>query len=465
MALTKVTSGAVSGLATSATTDTTDASNITTGTIPTARLDSTLDLSGKTVTLPAASVTAHATNPTKSSIEALGIAASTLTGSLPAIDGSALTGLVANFAALGDTTVSASDPANDSNPAATGHIWVNKTSGEQFVCTDNTTNLNIWTNSGDGTGTIAPIDGGWSAWSSWGTCTVTCGGGTQIRTRTCTNPAPSNGGADCVGSTSETRACNTQVCWYPIVATGGTVSTNGDYKTHVFTSSGTFSVSSVGSGNTLEYLIVAGGGGGGQNGGGGGGAGGVLYSASYSPSATSYSLVIGNGGNKGTSNGSPGSVGGNSSGFGVTAIGGGGGDSRDGGSASPGGSGGGGCSGSGGASGTSGQGFSGGSSSGGGCEATGGGGGGASQSGAYGHHNNPGVGGNGVTYMGYSVGGGGGGGHTCSNYSRAGGSGGGGATTVAGTANTGGGGGGYNANTGGNGNGGSGVVIIRYKFQ
>jgi hypothetical protein len=64
MALTKVTSGAVTGLATSATTDTTDASNITTGTIPTARLDSTLDLSSKTVTLPAASVTAHATTPT-----------------------------------------------------------------------------------------------------------------------------------------------------------------------------------------------------------------------------------------------------------------------------------------------------------------------------------------------------------------------------------------------------------------
>jgi len=112
MALTKVTSGAVTGLATSATTDTTDASNITTGTIPTARLDSTLDLSSKTVTLPAASVTAHATNPTKASIEALGIdlpaadltgtisdarlgtvSASKLSGALPAIDGSSLTNL------------------------------------------------------------------------------------------------------------------------------------------------------------------------------------------------------------------------------------------------------------------------------------------------------------------------------------------------------------------------------------
>ena len=115
MALTKVTSGAVSGLATSATTDTTDASNITTGTIPTARLDSTLDLSSKTVTLPAASVTAHATNPTKASIEALGIAASSITGALPAISGANLTGLPS------DVTVSATVPSSPTQ----GDLWFN----------------------------------------------------------------------------------------------------------------------------------------------------------------------------------------------------------------------------------------------------------------------------------------------------------------------------------------------------
>ena len=74
-----------------------DASALTTGTLPAARLASggitasklasSLDLSSKTVTLPSASVTAHATNPTKTSIEALGIAASSLTGALPAISG------------------------------------------------------------------------------------------------------------------------------------------------------------------------------------------------------------------------------------------------------------------------------------------------------------------------------------------------------------------------------------------
>ena len=44
-------------------------------------------------------------------------------------------------------------------------------------------------------------------------------------------------------------------------ATGGSVSTSGNFKVHVFNSSGTFSVSTVGNqGTTLEYLIIAGGG-------------------------------------------------------------------------------------------------------------------------------------------------------------------------------------------------------------
>ena len=46
----------------------------------------------------------------------------------------------------------------------------------------------------------APINGGWSAWS---TPNTSCGvSGTQ--TRTCTNPAPANGGAACVGPSTQT---------------------------------------------------------------------------------------------------------------------------------------------------------------------------------------------------------------------------------------------------------------------
>ena len=55
-----------------------------------------------------------------------------------------------------------------------------------------------------------------------------------------------------------------------ITATGGIISEYTDpgsgnvYKSHIFTSSGTFDVSAIGGfGDTVEYLVVAGGGGGG----------------------------------------------------------------------------------------------------------------------------------------------------------------------------------------------------------
>merc|ERR1712168_154967 len=57
-----------------------------------------------------------------------------------------------------------------------------------------------------------PVDGGWSAFSGWGTCSKKCGGGTQKRTRTCTNPKPAHGGKNCVGKAVETKKCNTKAC-------------------------------------------------------------------------------------------------------------------------------------------------------------------------------------------------------------------------------------------------------------
>ncbi|XP_066275229.1 SCO-spondin-like [Branchiostoma lanceolatum] len=59
------------------------------------------------------------------------------------------------------------------------------------------------------TGVPCPVDGGWSDWSPWFDCSVTCGVGTRTRNRACTNPAPANGGADCVGPDQETQECNT----------------------------------------------------------------------------------------------------------------------------------------------------------------------------------------------------------------------------------------------------------------
>ncbi|XP_044166631.1 thrombospondin-2-like isoform X1 [Acropora millepora] len=56
------------------------------------------------------------------------------------------------------------------------------------------------------------INGGWSDYGDWSACSVTCGAGQQERVRTCTNPPPSNGGAQCSGSNKETRSCNNGPC-------------------------------------------------------------------------------------------------------------------------------------------------------------------------------------------------------------------------------------------------------------
>ena len=54
-----------------------------------------------------------------------------------------------------------------------------------------------------------------------------------------------------------------------MTATGGTITTDGDYKVHSFTSSGTFTVTEIGAsggaGDQVQYLVIAGGGGGGAN--------------------------------------------------------------------------------------------------------------------------------------------------------------------------------------------------------
>jgi hypothetical protein len=56
------------------------------------------------------------------------------------------------------------------------------------------------------------VDGAWTTWGPYGSCSVTCGGGTQVRSRSCTNPAPSILGEDCAGPSNSSRECNTQNC-------------------------------------------------------------------------------------------------------------------------------------------------------------------------------------------------------------------------------------------------------------
>ena len=112
------------------------------------------------------------------------VAATKLTGTiadarfpatLPAISGANLTNLPS------DITKSTSEPAGDTNPSGgVGTLWLRTTTGEMYCCTDATTNANVWTNIGDGTGAM-PFTG--------------------------------------------------------MTATGGTITTDGNYKVHSFTSS------------------------------------------------------------------------------------------------------------------------------------------------------------------------------------------------------------------------------------
>lgn len=53
--------------------------------------------------------------------------------------------------------------------------------------------------------TPTPVDGGWSEFGPWSACVD----GLQVRTRTCTNPSPSNGGKPCQGPSTEYQSCKT----------------------------------------------------------------------------------------------------------------------------------------------------------------------------------------------------------------------------------------------------------------
>lgn len=282
-----------------------------------------------------------------------------------------------------------------------------------------------------------------------------------------------------------------------VAASGGTVTYYNEYKVHTFTGDGTFTVTA---GGLVEYLLVGGGAAGGSDIGGGGGAGGFLE-GSLILTPGSYTIDVGAGGtNAGTGQGiaynSGSQDGRNTTAFGLTAIGGGGGGTEVSGCS---GAGFGGCGGGMGPRSARigftlrGQGQRGGFSFGPVGPHAAGGGGGAGEQGQIGNSNPGGNGGkgrrsniDGNNY--YYAGGGGGGAYASSSVGGTGGLGGGGGAAAYSTVGSGGTGGRNNgssgglgvysvggnagANTGsgggggteggGGGNGGSGIVIVRY---
>ena len=98
------------------------ATQITTGTVATARLD-TGTTAGKVLVLDGS-------------------------GNMPAVDGSLMSGVAT-------ATKSASNPTASTNPATgLGTKWINTTTGDVYILTDATAGANVWTNSGAGTGDI-----------------------------------------------------------------------------------------------------------------------------------------------------------------------------------------------------------------------------------------------------------------------------------------------------------------------
>jgi len=56
------------------------------------------------------------------------------------------------------------------------------------------------------------VNGGYTEWSEFGECSVTCGEGNKARERMCTNPEPKGAGDPCEGPSTETIACKLGNC-------------------------------------------------------------------------------------------------------------------------------------------------------------------------------------------------------------------------------------------------------------
>ena len=56
------------------------------------------------------------------------------------------------------------------------------------------------------------VNGGWTSWEGWTSCSVSCGSGHRRRLRSCSDPAPANGGNTCGGVNAQYQSCYQQRC-------------------------------------------------------------------------------------------------------------------------------------------------------------------------------------------------------------------------------------------------------------
>jgi len=244
-------------------------------------------------------------------------------------------------------TMETTDPLITNN-GTLGELWLNTTSGELYACTDITTDDNIWTNIGDGTGNITSNvppenptnttianrshDSSFNHTFTGGTdtdgnvthyivdeITGTASGNVVSNPMTVALPEVPVGvphqftiptltdettisfrvrSKDNSGSYSS-GVTITFLSFVVIVASGGIIDTytvdGVNYKSHTFLTSGTF----VTTGGIADVLTIAGGGGGGGPISGGGGAGGMVVSTNVTLPSGSLTVTVGGGGTGG----------------------------------------------------------------------------------------------------------------------------------------------------------------------
>ncbi|XP_064612418.1 mucin-2-like [Liolophura sinensis] len=87
---------------------------------------------------------------------------------------------------------------------------------DQIVLHDNVTsgdsvfNFNKWMRQEENASAV--IHGGWGEWSPWSECSLSCGGGLRVRTRSCDRPPPGCGGQGCIGSIKQKKPCAEEEC-------------------------------------------------------------------------------------------------------------------------------------------------------------------------------------------------------------------------------------------------------------
>ena len=121
----------------------------------------------------------------------------------------------------GSNTCTTTIPTTDSGSTTTAQDTTFPLTGTAlYSCTSG-----VWTTplSSKTCANTTPINGGWSSYSSYTPCTKACGGGTQTKRRTCSNPSPQHGGNECTKENNtkttpqnrvetQTQQCNTQRC-------------------------------------------------------------------------------------------------------------------------------------------------------------------------------------------------------------------------------------------------------------